>query len=127
MNCPLRYKDTVILFETSQDGYGDDTVSHSEILNGLFLQGTSENHSNNVDYIGTDAHIYLDIENPFVLENAYRLEGMYILCNPFEGREKQSWYKIARVKVGQRKLLENNVNNVHCFLNKCSALDYEES
>ena len=127
MNLPLEYKDPVILIETGQDGYGDNTVIHAEHLKGLFVQGTSQNEANYVEAIGTDAHIYLDINNAYVLANAFRLEGMYIVCNIFNGIEKESWYKIARCKVGQRKLLGNEVNNIHCFLTKCDALDYEES
>ena len=127
MNLLLEYKDPILLIETAQDGYGDNAISHVEHLNGLFLQGTSQAESAFVEGISTDAHIYLDIENSFVKENAFRLEGMYIVANLFDDRESQAWYKIARCKVGQRKLLENDLNNVHCFLTKCSALYLEES
>lgn len=126
MNQLLEYKDPLILLETSQDGYGDNTVSHIENLMGLFVQGTSQSQSGATEMIGTDAHVYLDIENPFVRENAFRLEGMYLIANIFGGRENESWYKISRVKVGQRKLLENDINNIHCFLTKCEALDYTD-
>lgn len=127
MNLLLEYKDPILLIETAQDGYGDNAVSHIEHLNGLFLQGTSQAEAAYVEGISTDAHIYLDIDNSFVRENAFRLEGMYIVANLFGDRESQAWYKIARCKVGQRKLLENDLNNVHCFLTKCSALYMEES
>lgn len=124
----LVYKDPVILIETAVDGYGDPAIGHIEYLNGLFVQGTSQSHGSYVDSIGTDAHIYLDIENPYVKENAYRLEDMYIIANLFGFSEDESWYKISRVKVGQRKLLENDINNVHCFLQKNEKLfDIEES
>ena len=127
MNQLLEYKDPVVLIETAQDGYGDNTVIHAEHLKGLFVQGTSQAEASYVEGISTDAHIYLDIENQFVLENAFRLEGMYIVCSLFGGNEEEAWYKIARCKVGQRKLLGNEVNNVHAFLTKCDALEYEES
>lgn len=121
-NLPLEYKDPVVLIETAQDYYGDNAPGHIEYLNGLFVQGTSQSESRFVEGIATDAHIYLDIENPYVLENAFRLEGMYLICNLFGGEAKDAWYKIARCKVGQRKLLGNEVNNIHCFLTKCAAL-----
>lgn len=127
MNQLLTYKDPVILLETTQDGYGDNTVSHIEKINGLFVQGTSQSESSFVETIGTDAHIYLDIDNPYVRENAFRLEGMYLICNLLGGKEEWAWYKISRCKVGQRKLLDNEINNIHCFLTKCDALNYEES
>ena len=127
MNRPLVYKDKVVLIETSQDEYGDNSISHIERVNSLFHQGTSIQKGNYVENIGTDAHIYLDIENPYVLANAFRLEGMYIISNLFKDKEQNCWYKIDRCVVGQRKLLENEVNNIHCFLSKCAPLDYEES
>ena len=127
MNKLLTYKDPVILIETGQDGYGDHSILHAEHLNGLFVQGTSVSRSNYTEMIGTDAHIYLDIENRFVRENAFRLEGMYLVVNLLGGKESDAWYKIERCKVGQRKLLENDINNIHCFLSKSDPLPYEES
>ena len=35
MNLLLEYKDPILLIETGQDGYGDNTVIHVEHLNGL--------------------------------------------------------------------------------------------
>ncbi len=91
MNLLLDDKDPVLLIETGQDGYGDNTVVHIEHLNGLFRLGASQSEINYVESLATDAHIYLDIENPFVKENAYRLEGMYIVANLQGGRENQAW------------------------------------
>ena len=127
MNLLLEYKDPVLLIETAQDGYGDNMVVHIEHLNGLFRLGASQAEMNFVEGLATDAHIYLDIDNPFVRENAFRLEGMYIVANLHGGDESQAWYKISRCVLGQRKLLENDLNNIHCWLTKCSALDLEES
>ena len=128
MNLLLEYKDPIILIETVQDEYGDNSIGHIERLNGLFRLGASQSEVNYVETLGTDAHVYLDIENEFVKNNAFRLEGMYIVANLFGGKENQAWYKISSVIVGQRKLLDNDINNVHCRLTKCSALfDLEES
>ena len=126
-NQPLVYKDPIVLIETGANGYGDEGIIHAEHLLGLFHEGTSQNHSGYVDYIGSQAHCYLDINNAFVQENAFRLEGMYLIANLYGGKDSESWYKIDRVVVGQRKLLENDINNVHVFLSKTDALDYEES
>lgn len=128
MNLLLEYKDPVLLIETGQDEYGDNAIIHVEHLNGLFRLGASQNEANYVEALGTDAHIYLDIENPFVKANAYRLEGMYIVANLQGGKQNQAWYKISSCILGQRKLLDNDLNNIHCRLTKCSALDdLEES
>lgn len=127
MNKTLTYKDNVLLIDTTPDMYGDMAVSHMEHLRGLFVQGTSQSRSGYVDTISTDAHVYLDIENEFVKANAFRLEGMYVVVNLFGGDENQQWFKISSVKVGQRKLLGNEVNNVHCHLTKSTPLDLEDS
>ncbi len=127
MNLLLDYKDPIMLVETGANGYGDEAVVHVEHLLGLFHEGMSQTQINYVDTAGTDAHVYLDIENDYVKENAFRLEGMYIIANLLGGPQKEAWYKISRVVVGQRKLLENDINNVHCYLTKCEALEFEES
>lgn len=127
MNLPLVYKDAVTLLETGANGWGDETIIHVEHLMGLFHEGTSQSHSGYVDNIASQAHCYLDINNQFVQENAFRLEGMYLIANLYGGREKESWYKIDRVVVGQRKLLENDINCCHVFLQKVEALDDWES
>ena len=124
MNRLLTYKDPLILLATAQDGYGDETISHIEHIKGLFVQGTSQSQVGATEMLGTDAHAYLDIENAFVKENAYRLEGLYLIATNLGGTESESWYKIKSVKVGQRKLLENDINNVHVFLTKSEKLDY---
>lgn len=125
MNRLLDYKDTVRLIQTTQNGWGDNEISVDEEIGALFLQGTSQAESGYVERIACDAHCYLDIENPFVQANAFRLEGMYLVANIYGGIEDEQWFKISRVKIGQRKLLENDLNNVHVFLTKCDALEEE--
>lgn len=125
MNKLLNYQDTVRLIATAQDGYGDNTIATDIEVGALFHKGTSQSHSSYVERIACDAHVYLDIDNPFIQKNAFRLEGMYVVANLYGGKESESWYKISRVVVGQRKLLDNAVNNVHCFLTKCDALEVE--
>lgn len=125
MNKLLNYLDTVRLIQTGQDGYGDHTIIADIPVGALFHEGTSQAESSYVERIGCDAHVYLDPENSYVKENAFRLEGMYIVANLYGGIEEESWYKISRVVVGQRKLLDNAINNVHCFLTKCDALEEE--
>lgn len=125
MNKLLNYQDTVRLIQTTQNGYGDNTISVDIEVPALFHEGTSQSQSSYVERISTDAHVYLDPEHPYIKENAFRLEGMYVVANLYGGIEKESWYKISRVVVGQRKLLTNEVNNCHCYLTKCDALGEE--
>lgn len=116
------YKDTVQLVDVSIDGYNDKSVIVNETVHALFHQGTSYVNGLNAEQVAADAHVYLDPKDPTVLDNAFRLEGWYIIAAPFGGEESESWYRIESVVVGQRKLLDNNVDNVHCFLKKVSAI-----
>ena len=125
MNRLLNYQDVVRLIQTTQNGYGDHTISVDIEVPALFHEGTSQSQSGYVERIACDAHVYLDPENEYIKANAFRLEGMYLVANLYGGEESESWYKISRVVVGQRKLLDNAINNCHCFLTKCDALEIE--
>ena len=122
MNRFLTYKDDLTIYETGQDGYGDFSILKEVPVKGLFLQGTSSSFQSDTESIATDAHVYLDIENGFIKQNAFRLEGLFIKCNTLNGLDNESWYRIVSAKVGQRKLLDNELNNVHCRLVKVEAL-----
>ena len=122
MNRFLTYKDDLTIYETGQDGYGDFSILKEVPVKGLFLQGTSSSFQSDTESIATDAHVYLDIENDFIKQNAFRLEGLFIKCNTLNGLDNQSRYRIVSAKVGQRKLLDNELNNVHCRLVKVEAL-----
>lgn len=110
--------DTVKLAEMVSDGYGDETIDVLTEVDALFLQSTGNVHNANTELINSDAHVYLDIENQLLLGRGYRIEGMFLIANPFGNSDDESWYKITRVVVGQRKLLTNEVDNVHAYLQK---------
>lgn len=112
----ITLKDVVTLAETVSTGYGDTKLRILGDVEALFLLGSGRGHYGNVEINESDAHVYLDINNPILTDRGYRLEGLLVLANPFNGVEDKSWYKITRVKVGQRKLLDNDVDNVHAFL-----------
>lgn len=111
-------KDTCQLATTVSDGYGDKSIEALTTINCLFLQSTGNSHSNNVEIATSDAHVYLDIDNPVIKDKGYRIEGMYLMVNPLGAEDNESWYKVSKVVVGQRKLLDNSVDNVHAFLRK---------
>lgn len=116
----LTYKDPATILRLKADEYGDMTIVEDEasILT-LFLYGMSSNQNDYVDNIGTDAHVYLDINNSFILRNMERVEGMYLVFNRYG---EDSWYKIERAKVGRTVLTDNVDNCLHCFLSKSAAL-----
>jgi hypothetical protein len=119
MNFKPVLKDKLTLYSVKTDGYGDETVDKIVEVKGLFLAGTTYSLVGATNIIGSEAHCYIDIDNPFVLKNIFRLEGMYIGYNINQNAPtEEEFYKITRIKVGQRKLLGNEVNNVHCFLQK---------
>lgn len=114
----VRHPDVVQIAEVTVDGYGDPIVTSLTSVDATFVQGTSSEHETNADIAQTDAHVYLDIDHPLLTERGYRIEGMYLIANPFGAEGDESWYRIERVRVGQRKILTNDVNNVHAFLRK---------
>lgn len=119
----IRYQDTVRLIDLAVDGYNDKVVDTDVLVKALFHLGASYSNENADTLYESDAHVYLDPRNSEVLSAIYRLEGWYIVpvATPFAYYQKESWYRIERVVVGQRKLLNNNVDNVHCFLKKVAA------
>lgn len=117
----LDYKDTIRIVDQTFDGYGDETINESVDVPALFLQSTGEVHALNTQILTSDAHAYIDPTDEFVIENAYRMEGMLVQANPFDGNEDDAWYKIIRVVVGQDKLLTNSIDNVHIYLSKTDA------
>lgn len=120
----MKLIDTVKLATTTVDGYGDKAVTVLTEVKSLFVQRSSVTHNANADSVTSDATIYLDPTNTVVLANAFRLEGMYIIAQPFSQATEESWYRIINVTVGQRKLLDNAVENIHCSLEKVAGLAY---
>lgn len=117
--------DTVLLATTTVDGYGDRTVTVLSEVKALFNQKLGATHVDFVDETTSQATVYLDPENQVVIDNLYRLEGMYIVAQPFDQNKQQSWYKINTITVAQRKLLNNKIDNVYCRLEKVAGLAYD--
>lgn len=114
----IELKDIIQIGEDTSDGYGDKTVVILTDIEACFLQGSGNTHSNNTDIANSDAHAYLDIYNEVLVERGFKIEGLYIIANPLGSETSESWYRIERVKVGQRKLIDNSVDNVHVWLKK---------
>ena len=120
----INLQDSVRLINAEVDGYGDPIVLEEAVVAGAFFEGMSVNDRNNTDMVEAyDAHCYVDETSAFVLDNAYRLEGMYLVVNLYGDLDSESWYKIRDVKLGVTKMLDNQVNNCHCFLQKVEAIE----
>lgn len=116
----LTYKDPATIVRLQADEYGDMTIIADKVrIKTLFRHGMSSDMANYVDNIGTDAHVYLDIDNPFIKRNMERVEGMYLVFNRYG---ENIWYKIERCVVGRTLLTDNKDNCLHCFLSKSAAL-----
>ncbi len=120
----MKYVDTVKLATTTSDVYGDQHVEVLADVAALFIQRTGADQGNNQFYETADAIVYLNPKDGTVINNSYRLEGMYVIAQPFGQTQEESWYKITGVNVGQRKLLTNEVDNIHCALQKVAGLPY---
>lgn len=115
----LEYKDTATFVTVTSVGYGNKKqLVEEEDVNCTFLQSTGFVHSNYRDTLDSDAICYPDPNNTFVLENYYRLEGMYIKMNLYDSPDSISWYKVIGVSVNRDHLLENEVDNVLLNLKK---------
>lgn len=122
----LVYQDRATIFRLNADEYGDFTIPVDVTeINVLFRHGMSSNHSDYTEPLGTDAHAYLDINNPFVARNMERVEGMFFVINRYG---EDVWYKIERCIVGRTLLTDNVDNNLHVFLTKSpKMIDLESS
>ena len=124
MSVCINYQDTIQLVKTTipLNGYTTQIIEEIEEVPALFIQSTSWSHSDFQNQIGSDAQIYIDPSNEFVIENVYRLEEMYVIANMFGDNNTNCWYKIIAVTVGQDKLLTNNIDNVLLSLKKTSEI-----
>lgn len=119
----ISYLDTVTFYKVYSGGYGaSKLVESSGEVNCLFSQSTGYGHSNNQDFINSDAICYPDPENQFLIDNNYRLEGMYILAPFFDVDNEYGWYKVTKVTVNRDLLIENKVGNIELALKKTSKL-----
>lgn len=120
----LEYKDTATFVTVSSNGYANSKVIEGQFsVPCIFLQSTGFVHGNNQDAITADAICYPDPTNYFVLENFYRLEGMYIIEPLYDGSDDESWYKIENVYVNRDHLLDNIIDNVQLLLKKTEKIN----
>jgi hypothetical protein len=122
----IDYKDSIQLIKPilKSGGYSSEMVGEVETVSALFIENTGFSHAANRSNIDSDAECYVDPRNEFVVENSYRLEGFYVISNPFNADEDEAWYKVVTVRVGQDKLLSNQVDNVLLFLKKTTEIPY---
>lgn len=122
MTVCIDYKDIVTLVDPSIDGYSNETIGDMKDVKGLFIQSTGWSHSSNNSNIDSDAYVYIDHSDEFVIERANRLEGILVVANPFGYESSKSWYRVVDVQIGQDKLLCNKIDNVLLSLKKSTEI-----
>ena len=117
----MKYPDTVRLATTASDGYGDKTVTVVDEIPAAFIRRKGYTHATNSEGETSDATVYLLPNHPTVLSKMNNLEGMLLQLSPYSN---ENWYRIAGVTIGERKLLDNALDNVHCTLQKVAGVAY---
>lgn len=111
-----------LVITSAPNGYGDVTVDSLVDLKCSFAESNGLINSSHVDIINSDAYAYIDFTNSVVLDKAFRIEGMHIIANLFNGIEVESWYRITKVVVSRTKLTCNEIDNVKIYLKKTESL-----
>ena len=112
-------KDNCLLRDYKYDKYNNLILNKEAIVPCLFNYTFSQGHSDYVDIESSDASAYLDVDDLFVNENLFRLEGMYFIFNRY-GQEL--WYKIVKLTIGRTLLSDNEDNNIFVNLNKATPI-----
>lgn len=112
----VEVKEPCKIYKFGKNGYGDLEASEEHTVKCLFIFGQARDDSNFQQLTNTDAHAYLDIDDPFVqsiMTKDMKKNSYYFVIERY-GRE--DWYKIERIKIGRTILTDNQDNNVHVFL-----------
>lgn len=120
----LKHKDIITFVVVSSTGYGNKKVvlEKHEAL-GTFLQNTGFLHTNNQDIMDSDAILYPNERDAFVIAYHNRLEAMYVVVPLYGSSNDESWYKVTSSTVNRDHLLGNRIDNVQLTLKKTEALE----
>lgn len=120
-------KEKCTIYKFGKDGYGDYTAIDKKEIKCLFIFGQARSEANFEEYATTDAHAYLDIDDPYVqsIMTKDMKKNSYFFVIERYGRE--DWYKIERIKIGRTILADNKDNNVHAFLSFAEPIKLESN
>ena len=105
----VKTPDTAYIASLSKNGYGDVSVLDENEIKCAFFDQFNQQQAANQELTQSDAYAYLDVNNAYIKNLGYKLQGLYFKTNVFG---VDQWYIITTVQVAQRKLLTNEVNNV---------------
>lgn len=119
MTLQLNYPDVATFVKVSPDGYANTKTPLEQIdVPIIFVQNTGYVRNRNQDAVDSDAVCWPDFTNSFIVENANRLEGMYIVMPLYGSTDEESWYKVISATVNRDHLLGNTIDNIELDLKK---------
>lgn len=119
----LKHKDNIVFVKVTSTGYGNKkVVEEQHDVKATFLQSTGFIHTTNEDILNSDAVVYPNERDAFVIANANRLEGMYVIAALYGADPDKSWYKVTSVTVNRDHLLNNKIDNILVTLKRTEAL-----
>lgn len=119
----LHHKDNITFVVVTSTGYGNKkVVVEQHDIKGTFLQNTGFTHTNNQDILNSDAVVYPNERDSFIMANHNRIEGMYVIAPLFGADADRSWYKVTSVSVNRDHLLRNKIDNILVTLKRTEAL-----
>lgn len=124
MSIGLKYTESIELVKPVLDEYGSEKIGTITTVNCLFINRTGTSHGANQDSIISDASLYIDVDDSYVIENHNRLEEFLVKANRFGISDEDAWYKITNVSIGMDKLLDNKIDNIKLSLKKTVGIQY---
>jgi len=123
MKYGLKYKDTATFVVVESGDYkGSKVTTEQHDVKCIFLQAVDLISSEFQEIRNADAIIYPSPRDEFILDNYYRLEGMYVVMPLFGASDSVAWYRITNVTVNRDHLLNNKTDNIECLLKKVDAI-----
>jgi hypothetical protein len=118
----ISYPDTITLLTTDVNLYGSEIVDEeSEVACAIELN-TGYMHTANQDAVNSDAIVFIDPNDPFVVDNFYRLEEMLVVITKYGSKEEDAWYKVTKAIVSMDHQLTNQIDNVQLNLKKTTSI-----
>ena len=119
MTLALNYPDTATFVRVEASGYANSKESLQQVdIAVIFIQSTGFVRAGFQENVDADAICFPNFNDPFVVENHNRLEGMYLRAPLFGEDDDGSWYKITKVTVNRDHLLGNIIDNIELLLKK---------
>lgn len=115
----IRYNGTVTFYRVESNGYSNSKISVGYwCVDALFLSNIGFAQGNNQEATTSDALVYPNPEDEFILDNMNKLEGLYVLAPFCDVEDEDNWYKVTRAVINRKHLLDNDIDNIECSLKK---------